>query len=229
MSKYQVIIPAAGHGSRFNHKVPKQYHTILGKTILEWSIAAFAKILEIEQILLVVTADDPYIEELLPKLSPKVRLCRNGGKTRSASVLNGLIELNCQENDWVLTHDAARCCIRTQDIYSLINHLAVQEHGGILASIAVDTVKQVNHDLIITKTLNRRQVYLAQTPQMFRFKQLYAALKLGIDNYTDEAQAIELHGGKVEIIECGKHNFKVTYPQDLHLAEILIAQWYKNF
>ncbi len=224
MTKYHVIIPAAGVGTRFQHKLPKQYHKILGKTLLEWSIAAFTSLAEIYQILVVVSPTDPYIEPLINHI-PRVKLCTNGGNTRGESVLQGLKALeDSADNDWVLVHDAARCCIRTEDIKSLIQRLSEQDHGGILANIAVDTVKQVSSAFLVEKTIPRQHIYLAQTPQMFRFNQLVTALSNNVEHCTDEAQAIELQGGLVEVVPCANHNFKVTYQHDLELAQILLAQ-----
>lgn len=225
MSEYFVVIPCAGNGSRFASNLPKQYHSLAGKTILEWALQAFLSVARISKIVLVVNPDDLWIEPYA-KLSAKIIICKLGGATRANSVINGINCLACACNDWILVHDAARCCIRPQDIQRLIDKLANSTTGGILAQKAVDTIKLVDNTLAVQNTLDRNYIYLAQTPQMFRAGILRHALAItDLMHITDEASAVEQTGKHVQIIECGKHNLKVTYPEDALLAELILKSY----
>ena len=222
MTKYYVVIPCAGSGNRFGSELPKQYHEICGQTVLDWCLQAFISITEIEQIVLVANPEDVQINNY--SQYAKVSIQRIGGKTRAQSVLNGINQINCADDDWILVHDAARCCIKTSDIVNLIYQLQNHAVGGILAQKAVDTIKQVNTAGEIVATLNRQFIYQAQTPQMFRAGLLkHALLHSNPELITDEASAIESRGLTPQVIECGSHNFKITYPHDLKLAEVFIS------
>ena len=222
MSKYFVVIPCAGTGSRFLSNLPKQYHNLAGKSVLEWTLQAFLSIAEISKIVLVANPNDSYIDKYA-QLSSKVILHKVGGITRAESVINGINCLSYAKNDWILVHDAARCCIRPEDITNLIQQLKTSQSGGILAQKTVDTVKQANNELEVANTLDRNYIYLAQTPQMFRAGILWQALqKADPQLITDEASAVEQLGEKVQLVECGKHNFKITYPEDALLAELIL-------
>ena len=150
---------------------------------------------------MVASPDDELIDDYAAKYT-KVRIVKVGGATRAASVNNGLRELKLMPDDWVLVHDAARCCIHPNDIRKLVNQLKNGSDGGILAAKAVDTVKQVDSAKQVLKTLDRQYIYMAQTPQMFRYQELIQALaKADLALVTDEASAVELAGGVVKIIE----------------------------
>lgn len=227
MSKYHVLIPCGGHGSRFASDLPKQYHTLLGRTVLDWTIQVFEQCSDIKQIIVVASPDDLWIDNYAGKYS-KLRIVKVGGTTRAKSVLNGLRELDYTDEDWILVHDAARCCLRTTDLSNLIESLKYSTVGGILASRATDTIKQIdsNHDIVAT--LDRNYIYQAQTPQMFKAALLYAALTQATEAVTDEASAVEQLGYFPQIIECGTHNLKITFPHDLKLAEIYLQEEIKR-
>lgn len=223
MSKrFIALIPCAGNGSRFGSKIPKQYSKIGDKTILEYSLQAFLQVEEIAQIVVVASAADEYIEQYIPS-SDKIIVHYVGGDTRAKSVINGLSCLSCDESDWILVHDAARCCITPQLITDLITQLSDDNVGGILAIPATDTIKAVK-DKVIERTIKREMIYLAQTPQMFRFNILWQALsKLDLNNVTDEASAVERLNLPVKIIQGSVANLKVTYPLDLKIAELILT------
>lgn len=217
-NNYHVLIPCAGHGSRFGSDLPKQYQPLLNQTVLDWTLNAFLDCHQISSITVVHTANDPRIVDYARRY-PKVSFVAHGGATRAESVINGLKALAIAENDWVLVHDAARCCVDVRDVAKLIDKLSLSKVGGILASNATDTIKLVTDDLTIQKTIDRKNVYLAQTPQMFRYNLLLNALeKSDLNIVTDEASALELCGYSVQVVKADYPNLKVTYAHDLIFA-----------
>ncbi len=223
LSKYYVIVPVAGKGSRFGSTLPKQYTLINGISILEHTLSALLLVDRIEQIILVASPDDNNID-VYQSISPKLTIHKVGGITRAHSVINGLKKLNCHAHDWVLVHDAARCCITPKMVNMLIDKLSINPVGGILAHQSTDTVKYVT-DNVIDKTIPRECIYLAQTPQMFRYHILYDALdNADLSLVTDEASAVEQLGLTVQIIINDNTNIKVTYPHDIKLAELLLMK-----
>lgn len=223
--KLIALIPCAGSGSRFGGEVAKQYTALGEKTVLDYTLQAFLAVPDISHIVLVAEANDKYINRYLA-LSPQVTCLKVGGVTRAESVVNGLVEmqaiLKVQPQDWILVHDAVRCCISPMLILKLINQLKYSDVGGILASKATDTVKQVSGKFV-TRTLKREQIYLAQTPQMFRYALLKEALQTAdLGQITDEASAVETSGHKVQIVESNSSNLKITYKEDLFVAECLL-------
>lgn len=219
-----VIIPCAGSGSRFNSTIPKQYLPLLDKTVLDWTLEAFLRVKQISAIYVVCQADDIYIEDYKLKYST-VSFLTYGGETRAVTVTNALDIINANNDDWILVHDAARCCVDPSDIEKMIVSLEGAAIGGILASKATDTLKQVDIDGNIIATIDRSSTYQAQTPQMFRYGVLKSALvkcRNANMNVTDEASAVEFLGKTVKIVESDNCNLKVTYPQDLLMAECII-------
>lgn len=223
-----VIIPCAGSGSRFNSDFPKQYALIDEHTMLWHTINAIIAVNAIKSVWIVVNSTDDYVGEYV-KISPKIHIAKVGASTRAESVLNGLLQLEgiVDANDWILVHDAARCCIKPELITKLIMELKNDSVGGILAIGAVDTIKQVQVTVdnykIITKTIDRNLIYLAQTPQMFRYGILkHALLNVDLQLITDEASAVEMSGESVKIIEGDASNIKVTYQQDIVLARAIL-------
>ncbi len=221
-SVFRVLIPCAGSGSRFNYSIPKQYVEINGKSILEYTLNVFLSIPLIEQIIIVANPYDSYIDSYV-NLSAKIIIHKVGDTTRAGSVLNGLKQLNCKPDDWILVHDAARCCITPENVNELILQLQNDNVGGILAIAATDTLK-LGLDNVIKETIDRSKVYLAQTPQMFRYGVLYKALDAtDLDQITDEASAVERLGLPVHLVKGDVTNIKVTYPFDLHIARLLFS------
>lgn len=233
MNNLHVLIPCAGSGSRFGSSVPKQHHLLSGKTVLEWTLEVFILAANFQSINVIHTSQDPYIISYINKF-PRVNFMPVGGNSRAESVLNGLHELQAQynSNDWVLVHDAARCCLEISDLNNLIAQITARNDidGGILASAATDTIKLAQGALkLIDKTLDRRQIYLAQTPQMFKLGDLISALtNTDLNLVTDEASAMELSGRIVCLVEAQQPNFKITYSHELKLAEFLLSNRLKE-
>jgi len=230
---YWAIVPAAGSGSRMKNRRPKQYLDLLGKPILQHTLERLC-LPRIVDIVVCLAKDDAYWETLtLPKTVIRV----DGGKERCHSVLNGLqmLQQRAQPDDWVLIHDAARPCVRQADIEKLMTQLAYHPVGGLLAVPVRDTMKRAalsasnSHqgEIEISETINRKSLWHALTPQMFRFKTLYNALQTTLNRgelVTDDAQAIERLGLRPVLIEGHTDNIKVTHPQDLNLAELYLRQ-----
>lgn len=230
-SNYWVIVPAAGIGSRMANSLPKQYLPLLGKNILQQTLEKL-NLPQIAGIVVCIAPDDPYWEQLNLPMSVIVA---NGGAERCHSVLNGLEVLRqqklAQPHDWVLVHDAARPCVRREDIEKLMNQLAYHPVGGLLASPVRDTMKRVsakkhqpNHIEVI-ETVNRVGLWHALTPQMFRLQLLWEALQQVVKSgelVTDDAQAIERLGYQPVLVEGHADNIKITHPQDLSLAKLYL-------
>lgn len=152
-----------------------------------------------------------------------------GGETRRDSVYNGVVAAMAavDADDWVLVHDAARPCLPRGDLERLIDETKADAVGGILALPVADTVKAAAAGeggvQRIVRTEDRAQLWLAQTPQMFRAGLLAQALKGASGEITDEAGALEEMGLRPRIVSGSRENLKVTYPEDVAIAEAILA------
>jgi len=130
-----------------------------------------------------------------------------------------------KDSDWVLVHDAARPCLSCASLKHLIDSLRDDDVGGILAVLAKDTLKRASKTQAIMSTVDRSDIWQAQTPQMFRYGLLKAALTSAIEQHvdiTDEASALEHLGYQPKLVVGDARNLKVTTPEDLALAEFLL-------
>lgn len=225
--RYWVVVPAAGFGSRMGSTVPKQYLSLLGKTVLEHTLERWVAMARIESLVVVVAQDDPYWPTMALKQHQKIKTVI-GGMERGHSVLNGLrfLQQYADPNDWVLVHDAARPCVRHSDVTQLID--AVKKHpvGGLLAYPAQDTMKRAqvtsSATVEVVETVKRQNLWHALTPQIFRFNTLLSALSSAMDRglvITDESAAIEYAGLSPLLVPGARDNVKITYPEDLALAQ----------
>lgn len=223
-TKYWVIIPAAGSGLRFGGAIPKQYQSLLGKPIIEHTVAKFLYHPQVEKIVVALDAKDYFWHRLrLDAFGDKIMIA-TGGAYRCHSVYAALQAIRELANpkDFVLVHDAVRPCINHQDINKLINTVGNHPVGGILATRVRDTLKYANEENEIVNTVNRENIWQALTPQMFRYQLLSQALQQAIIQdqlVTDEAGAIESLGFIPMIVEGSRDNIKITYEEDLALAE----------
>jgi 2-C-methyl-D-erythritol 4-phosphate cytidylyltransferase len=222
--RYFALIPAAGVGARMGAGSPKQYLKLGGKPMLRHTLDAFLSSDLIAHTFVVVSPDDPYIDGVAPKHGVTVLRC--GGASRMESVRNGLAVLanTLAPTDWVLVHDAARPGLNAELIEKLI--LATGEHpvGGLLGLPVVDTVKRCI-DGEACGTIPRNGLWLAQTPQMFRYSLLREALAAATDpaTITDDASAVEALGLTPKLVEGHPRNLKVTLPDDIRIAELYLA------
>ena len=219
---YYLIIPASGTGSRMNVGVPKQYLKLdNGLTILDQCLKTLLKIDQISGFVISLSESDSRFNKSTYFNHPKLLGLALGGKERYHSVQSALNTLSnfARSNDWVLIHDAVRPCIKEADVHNLIDHVFNHSVGGILASKALDTIKKI-HDEKVT-TIDRNELYHAQTPQMFRFGILKEAIDnaIEIDNHiTDDSEALENLGYSIKIVSGSKSNIKITQADDLELA-----------
>jgi 2-C-methyl-D-erythritol 4-phosphate cytidylyltransferase len=225
-NKFWAIVPAAGVGKRMNADRPKQYLMLVGKTVIEQSLSRLLQANVFSAIAVAISAEDPYWPELSIS-QHEVIITAPGGKERADSVLSGLRSISdkAKDDDWVLVHDAARPCLTASDIHLLIDTLKNDEVGGILALSSHDTLKNVDGNEILN-TLDRRHIWRALTPQMFRYGLLKMALEEAESNslVTDEASALELMGFKPKIVEGRPDNIKITRSEDLVLAQFYMEQ-----
>jgi 2-C-methyl-D-erythritol 4-phosphate cytidylyltransferase len=225
--KVAAIIPAAGVGRRMQHNTPKQYLTLGGKPILANTLAIFENMPEIAEITVVAqpaALDFCQNQVINPFGFKKVLRLVPGGKERQDSVYNALKVLH-RQNDWdlILVHDGVRPFVTPEEVRRVIR--TAEEHGAaILALPAQDTVKKVNREGRIQKTLNRQDIWLAQTPQAFHAAIVWRAFleAYGREYYgTDEASLVEALGVPVMVEPGSPFNIKVTTPEDLIMAEAI--------
>lgn len=226
--RYVALIPAAGSGSRMGAALPKQYALLAGRPLIEYAVRVLCAHPRIAEVFVVLAPDDAQFSTCdwrgcESKLNPLY--C--GGETRAASVFNGLLAANdaIDGNDWVLVHDAARPCLGAQDIDRLIAEVGNSDVGGLLAVPVADTLKRADAERQVVQTEGRDHLWRAQTPQMFRYRVLIEALRRAdIAAVTDESSAVEQIGAKPLLVRGSAANFKVTYPEDLALAELILGQ-----
>lgn len=227
MNKMIAIVPAAGVGSRMKADRPKQYLTLLGKTVLEHTLEQLLAHPNIAQVVVALSLDDPYFCDLPLANHPRV-IRVNGGKERADSVLSAL-EYVCQHQlgEWVLVHDAARPCVTHADISQLIATAMAHPVGAILAAPVRDTMKRGDGLQQIEHTVDRSALWHALTPQMFRAEPLRAVLNTALQQQaviTDEASAFEWCGKKPALVTGRADNLKITQPEDLALAEFYLCR-----
>jgi 2-C-methyl-D-erythritol 4-phosphate cytidylyltransferase len=223
-----VVIPAGGRGSRFGGDVPKQYLPLFGRPLLQHTMDRLASHPRISGLVVAHPADDPHWPGWREMHGKPVHACI-GGRARADSVLNGLRALPdaVRERDWVLVHDAARPCLRHDDLTRLLDHGEAHGVGAILAAPVRDTLKRADARGEIERSEPREALWRALTPQMFRRATLQRALEAAIAagvTVTDEAMAIERLGLKPMLVEGAEDNIKVTTPSDLALAEFIISR-----
>lgn len=223
-----VVVPAAGRGTRFGGEVPKQYLPVLGRPLIRHTLERLAQHPRVGGICVALAPDDfhwPGWRELAGK--PVLRCI--GGVERSASVLAGVRALpaSVREKDWVLVHDAARPCLRHDDLERLLDHGCAHDVGAILAAPVRDTLKRATVGGCIAATESRERLWRAFTPQLFRRAALERALQSALSAnvaVTDEAMAFERLGLAPMLVEGAEDNIKVTTAADLALAEYLLAR-----
>ncbi|GAB2191115.1 2-C-methyl-D-erythritol 4-phosphate cytidylyltransferase [Sessilibacter sp. MAH1] len=225
--------------------IPKQYLNIAGKTILEHTLSIFLNSPKIHKVVVAIRSDDSFWPNtaIASEFSEKL-VTVTGGSERADSVLNCLNyikSLGDNKSDWVLVHDAARPCLQSYELHRMMDSLQIDDVGGLMALPASDTIKyakafvsDVNDQssqntafASVETTLDRKRVWLAQTPQMFRLEVLHnniaKALALGLP-ITDEASAMEMAGFNVKLYPGRSDNLKITVAEDLRVATAILSQ-----
>jgi 2-C-methyl-D-erythritol 4-phosphate cytidylyltransferase len=227
MPKVFAIVPAAGQGTRIGDAVPKQYIPIAGKPMMFHSIEALAAVARIASVCVVLSPlDRHWGEHDWSTLPSKIEPIFAGGAHRSETVANGLkhLEGRVAKDDWILVHDAARPCITPQLVEQFLDEVADDPIGGLLAMPLADTLKSADEQQRVAATIPRLNLWRAQTPQMFHFE----LLRRGLENRpdaTDESQAVESLGGYgPRLVQGENSNLKVTFAEDLVLAEMILRR-----
>ena len=225
--KYFLVVPASGIGQRMNSTIPKQYIILEnGLTILDQCLKTILSNDLISGFIVALDKKDSHFKSSEFAKDSKLISIATGGKERFHSVLNALnaLDQTAKPNDWVLVHDAVRPCIRKEDINKLIEEVADDKVGGILANRIVDTVKQKNNGGLVS-TIDRQKLYIAQTPQMFRYAILKDSIEKAIESnmhITDESEALESLNYSIRIVEGSSSNIKITTQEDIHLANYFL-------
>jgi len=218
------IIPAGGKGLRSGLATPKQYLKVYGKEIIIYTLQTFQKNKLINKI---IVAAEPEYFSLLIRLVKKYRLSKvklivEGGNTRQQSVFNAVLASEADSNDLLVVHDAARALLPDNVLTNSI--LSAKKSGNSLVCIkAKDTL--IKGKKFVDEYLNRDVVYYVQTPQIFKYQELYKALvEAESENFvgTDESMLVKKTGKKVNIVEGSVFNFKITTKEDVQLFKKLV-------
>jgi len=219
------ILVAAGDSRRMGFD--KLFAAIAGKPVIAHTIRAFERANAVDGIIVVAREDrhDEIKTIVRDENFKKVRSIIPGGKRRQDSVRAGLDHLESSAR-YVAVHDAARPLITAEQIERVF--VQCQIHGAAaLAEPINDTLKRADADLLVTESVDRRELYAMQTPQIFErqlIEEAYRAVYAENISITDEVSAVERLGRKVALVLNDDCNFKITYPRDLPLAEFVLTQ-----
>ena len=221
------IIVAAGKSERMGAGTDKAFLNLGPKPVVAWSLLAFERCADVDQIVLVVRKDQLIAAKAVVKMFgiSKARAVVAGGAKRQDSVMNGLKELDVDAR-LVVVHDGARPCVRPETISEVIK-LARRAGAAVVGRRIWDTVKFVEKGTTVTRTEDRAKLWTVQTPQAFDvrlLKRAYAAVAEQKKDVTDDASAVELMGEPVKIFECEKPNLKITTVEDLQLAAAVVLK-----
>lgn len=222
-----LIIPAAGSGQRMQSEVPKPYLRLGGMAVLEHTMRAFCHLESLVQV--IIPTKKEYVkeaEQMLRRTFPSRNvLAMEGGRERQNSIQKALSAV-LDDVEWVIIHDAVRPFIQKEDIARCIED-AKRKGAAIVAVPVKDTIKQVEQNGFIRSTPERKKLWQAQTPQIFRKDWLTEAyMEADEKGYvmTDDASALEQAGRSVYITEGARSNFKLTYPLDFEIAEQMVQR-----
>lgn len=217
--KYSAIITAGGTSSRFG-KTNKLLEKVHSKEIIKHTVEKFLTVDEIGEI--IICTNSSIKDEIQSFFKGILNITIiEGGETRQQSVLNGLNA--CKDCDFVLIHDGARPMI-TVEIINKAMKAVIEKQALTVATKTIDTIKQVDNNLKITKTIDRSNLYNTQTPQAFRYDLIKEAHeKLLGQNFTDDAGMLEYLGEGVYVLEGDYKNIKITTQSDLDIAKIYLS------
>ena len=222
-----VLIPAAGAGSRFAGKTRKQFAEIKGRAVFMRTIEAFADREDVKKIVLAIPEQEEEMFEI--KWSAKLSFygvkAIIGGSVRPDTIEKLMAEVVDEEIDLIALHDAVRPCV-TQKQIDAVFQAAAQSGAAILANPLVGTIKRVDKDKNIVQTIDRSELWEAQTPQVFRpdiIRQAYQERNKVEDNITDDAQLVEALGKPVTIVPSDSCNIKITTNIDLAIAGAILS------
>lgn len=231
--RYIGLIPAGGEGSRFGASKPKQYASLGGKAVLQWSVQALLAEPRVHHVYVVVAPGDEEAQAHLANWD-RVTVLKCGGRERARTVQNALAHLlenfRISDTDWVLVHDAARPGLSAQALGRLIDECSTHVAGGLLAMPVADTLKRSamaeDGEVIAQTTVARDGLWAAQTPQMFRAQALNLAISECLYKnvaLTDDASAIETMGISPLLVRGHLENLKITVQDDLQVVARLLG------
>lgn len=215
------LIVAAGRGTRAGGETPKQWQSLAGRRVIDWTLDAFLAVPQITRIVVVLHPDD------LDRLTPPPRIeITTGGATRAGSVRNGLEHLARgigTAPDHVLIHDVARCCTRPAYIQNMVHLLERGDTPALAPALAITDALWTGAADLVTGTQDRTGLYRAQTPQAFDFKSILAAHRSHSGTAADDVEVARAAGLPVRIIEGHEDNLKITHPGDFARAERILG------
>ena len=228
--KVAAIIAAAGLGTRMQQDTPKTYLQLAGKPILIHTLEVFEKVPDVNEVLVVVHPEDlEFCQEEVIDAYPLKKVLRlvPGGKERQDSVYNALKVLKKEdaELDVILVHDGVRPLVDPAQVRKVV--AAARRHGAAILGIPCqDTLKRVNSKGIVVDTVDREELWQVQTPQAFQAALLWRAYQEAMNRgfyATDEAALVEALGETVVVVPGTCLNLKITTPDDLKMAEAILA------
>ncbi|MDZ7851069.1 MAG: 2-C-methyl-D-erythritol 4-phosphate cytidylyltransferase [Halomonas sp.] len=221
-----LVVPAAGQGRRMGADRPKQYLPLAGRPVLARTLARLHEAFPEARLCLCLDLDDGHFD---PAWVPFADWRRSpGGSERVDSVINALdaIAPDAADDDLVLVHDVARPCVTVDDLTRLLAAIVDDPVGGLLAAPVADTMKRDDGAGRVRSTESREGLWHAFTPQGFRLgllrRALGEALSAGVA-VTDEASAVEALGLSPRLVEGRRDNLKITHPEDLALAALILS------
>ena len=219
------IIVAGGKSERMGADIDKAFLSLGTKPVVLYSLFAFEKCSDIDEVILVVRKDRIEAARQAVRMfgCNKVKKIVAGGTLRQKSVINGMKEVD-KEADIVVVHDGARPCVSANLISQTV--ASAKQHGSGIAAVKItDTVKSVDKGMVISETIDRSKLWLVQTPQAFKINLLKKALTFIVKKkikVTDEASAVELVSKGVRLVAASFSNIKITTPDDLTFAAALM-------
>ena len=222
------IIAAAGQGQRMASAKPKQFLELAGTPIIFHTLKAFEECAAIDEIIVVLRAEDTANFLSLAQNQNLKKLARvvPGGSTRTESVLRGLQAVREATAGIVAVHDAARPFVTPDEISRTVEAARV-DGAAILVSTPVDTIKEIRDGLIV-QTLNRAVIRNALTPQCFGYmllRRAYEEVNVSDPKLTDESALVERLGVRIVAVEGSARNIKITRAEDLAIGEALLRNW----
>ena len=222
------VVPAGGVGSRMGTALPKQYLRLMGTPVIQYTLERLCECASVDRLVLGISRNDPHWAALGYQ-HPRLAAVVDAGQERVDTVENCLraIEEQGGAEDWALVHDAARPCVRPDEIDRLIDTVRQRGEGGILAVRVSDTIKRSHRESTprILETVPRDALWRAMTPQLFRVGELLNAIQHAREAgavITDEASAMEAAGVQPLLLSCSPDNIKITLPRDIQFAEMIL-------
>jgi 2-C-methyl-D-erythritol 4-phosphate cytidylyltransferase len=219
------VVLVAGKSTRTGSKTSKQLTEIDGVPVAVRTLLKFQESEVIDEIIVVAAKEEiPLYSDFIANYGlTKVKKVIEGGESRAESAKKGFYATD-RKSKYVAIHDGARCAVTSKQIENVVRE-AYSSGAAIAATRSTDTVKKADKDGFIAKTLERRTIWRAQTPQVFLRKMYEVALAKAGDKYiyaTDDAMLVEASGFKVKLVECGDSNIKITFPEDFERVRHII-------